>query len=334
MTALASSRVRLPNMACSEKTLIFYIGDNGAPLKIHKADMPGGGPGWDGSLNDPLNGEKGMLSEGGMHVPFVVSWPGTIPGDQIYEHPISALDVAATATAIASIETKPGDLDGVNLIPYLTGQTDAAPHDALMWRWVSQSAIREGNWKLLRGGDREYLYDLNADLEEKNNLASKYPAIATRLREKMTAWSNTLSPPGLATGPMASTWHDYFDFYLDGKPATPLREKFVTNASAKGSAVTEPLRGWIARNGELTAKDGTLRLTSDKKSKAPFLVRSGLKMRRSDHRHTPSQVKQPWRRRDCVADNEGQGFPSRESRRVFHREQRRVANRPDRVTRK
>ena len=44
-----------------ENTLIFFISDNGAPLKIHKLDAPGGGPGWDGSLNDPLNGEKGML---------------------------------------------------------------------------------------------------------------------------------------------------------------------------------------------------------------------------------------------------------------------------------
>jgi arylsulfatase A-like enzyme len=103
----------------TEKTLLFLIGDNGAPLKITKADEPGGGAGWDGSLNEPLNGEKGMLAEGGMHTPFVIAWPGTIPAGQTYVHPVSALDVAATAAALANLSTKPGDFDGVNLLPHL-----------------------------------------------------------------------------------------------------------------------------------------------------------------------------------------------------------------------
>jgi len=202
----------------TENTLIFLIGDNGAPLKITKADLPGGGPGWDGSLNTPLNGEKGMLAEGGMHTPFVVAWPGTIPAGQTYLHPVSALDVAATACAMANIPTQPGDLDGVNLLPHLTGKITTRPHDALYWRWVAQAAIREGNWKLLRGGDREYLYDLGTDLEEKHNLAAKHPDIAARLRAKLTTWSNGLKPPGLTTGSMAVAWQNYYDFYLDGKP--------------------------------------------------------------------------------------------------------------------
>jgi len=201
----------------TEKTLIFYIGDNGAPLKITKEDAPGGGPGWDGSLNEPLNGEKGMLSEGGMHVPFVISWLGTIPGGQIYEHPISALDVAATAVGVLGLETKPGDLDGVNLLPYLKGEIKTPPHDSLYWRWGGQAAIRDGNWKLLRGGEREYLFDLATDLEEKNNLASKHPEMVDRLRSKLERWSNELTPPGLMPVPFSLAGETYFDHYLDGK---------------------------------------------------------------------------------------------------------------------
>jgi uncharacterized sulfatase len=271
----------------TEKTLIFFIGDNGAPLKIHKVDSPlnGDAGGWDGSLNTPLNGEKGMLAEGGMCTPFLVAWPGTIPGGQVYEHPVSALDFAATAVKVAGA-SGPHDaaqaaaiLDGVNLLPHLTGENKAPPHDALYWRWMAQSAIREGNWKLLRGGEREYLYDLDTDREEKHNLAAKHPAIATRLRAKLKTWADGLNPPGMALGPMAATWNDYFDHYLDGKTITgPAGNKGAKPAKGKAAAES-PTQGWIARNGSLTEKDGILELNPDKAGKAaPFIVRSGLKL--------------------------------------------------------
>jgi uncharacterized sulfatase len=121
---------------------------------------------------------------------------------------------------LASLPVKRGDFDGVNLLPYLKGDIRTPPHDALYWRWAAQSAIREGNWKLLRGGDREYLYDLGTDLEERHNLAAQHPEIASRLRAKLTAWSAELNPPGLALGKMAPAWNNYFDHYLEGKTVT------------------------------------------------------------------------------------------------------------------
>lgn len=266
----------------SEETLIFYIGDNGAPLKIHKLDAPGGGPGWDGSLNDPLNGEKGMLSEGGMHVPFVISWPGTIPAGQVFGHPVSALDVAATAAELAQIESNPGDFDGVNLIPYLTGEQKDAPHEFLAWRWVAQSAIREGDWKLLRGGDREYLYNLKKDLEEKHDLAGEHPEIANRLREKLSGWASELNPPGLANGGMSKAANDYFDFYLDGKPAAPLRDKFVPKSdSANPRSTTESSASpWIIRGGKMEVVKEGLQIAPQTPGakRAPFIARNGLKL--------------------------------------------------------
>jgi arylsulfatase A-like enzyme len=255
----------------TEKTLIFFIGDNGAPLKIHKIDSPrdSDAGGWDGSLNTPLNGEKGMLSEGGISTPFLIAWPGTIPGGQTYEHPVTALDFAATVSAAASIGNRSG-LDGVNLLPHLTGENKAPPHEILYWRWMAQSAVREGNWKLLRGGEREYLYDLATDREEKHNLASKHPEIATRLRSKLKTWADGLNPPGMALGPMAATWNDYFDHYLEGKTIAPRIEA--------PSAAASETEGWEARNGKLAAKDGIFILTPDRADKPTFITKAKLKL--------------------------------------------------------
>ncbi|MEM8913840.1 MAG: sulfatase-like hydrolase/transferase, partial [Planctomycetota bacterium] len=177
-------------------TLIFVMSDNGAPLKIHKLDAPGGGPGWDGSLNDPMNGEKGMLTEGGVRVPFVVHWEGTIPGGQVYRHPVITLDVAATACALAGLPAS-DDLDGVNLIPFLTGERDGPPQRSLYWRWLGQSAVRNGNWKYVRSDERAYLFDLSNDPSETADLLHEHPDVAARLRRDLTSWAQRQSPPGI-----------------------------------------------------------------------------------------------------------------------------------------
>lgn len=254
------------------KTLIFFIGDNGAPLKIHKDDAPGGGPGWDGSLNEPLNGEKGMLSEGGIRVPFLVSWPGTLPGGRVYHEPVWSLDVAATANALAGLPADPV-LEGVNLVPFFTGEKSGAPHEELRWRWVAQSAIRRGQWKLLRGGDREYLYDLVADPEEKHDLLSSHPGVAADLRARLVSWTNELQPPGLATGPLSEVWSIYFDHYLEGKAAPPSRTRFQTLAN-------EETLGWIARNGSASIREGALEVVQNPGSlkQPPFVVASGFRV--------------------------------------------------------
>jgi uncharacterized sulfatase len=148
-----------------------------------------------------------------------------------------------------------------------------------MWRWVSQSAIREGNWKLLRGGDREYLYDLDADLEEKHNLAAKHPAIANRLRKRLSHWADELSPPGLAKDmPNGGAWGSYFDFYLDGKKSPPLRKMLDSKKAANASTATGI--PWLLRSGKMRLTDDGLRITADRKSKrqTPFLARNSLKL--------------------------------------------------------
>ncbi|WP_159020668.1 sulfatase [Algibacter sp. L3A6] len=198
-----------------DNTVIFIIGDNGAPLKITKEDKPGGGPGWDGSLNDPLNGEKGTLIEGGIRTPFVVYWKDKL-NTSVYKHPVSAMDFAATAVELAGLP-KDDTLDGVNLIPFLNGEKAGAPHAKLCWRWGGQSAIRKGKWKFLKGDNREYLFNLDEDIEEKNDLLSKHPEITKELKAELLAWSEGLRPKGFSKRNMSKNDHIFFDYYLDGK---------------------------------------------------------------------------------------------------------------------
>lgn len=181
-----------------DDTLIFFFGDNGAPLKINMADDPFDQPGWDGSLNGPMVGEKGMVSDGGVRVPYLVYWKGHIPA-QVYESPVLSLDAGATALALAGVKTKPGAIDGVNLIPYLVDGKTGDPHDALYWRFWGQSAIREGKWKLivLENGTR-MLFDMETSDHENRNLIRQHPERANRLEKKLRRWSKAQRRPDFA----------------------------------------------------------------------------------------------------------------------------------------
>jgi uncharacterized sulfatase len=180
-------RKKLRAMGQEKNTLIFFIGDNGAPLKTGA---------WNGSLNLPLIGEKGMLTDAGVRVPFVAAWPGNLPGGIVFDHPVSSLDVGATAVALAGLPHDAG-LDGVNLMPFLTGKNKTAPHDALLWRWRSQAAVLEFPWKLIHLGESErYLFNVTNPGGERTNLIAEHPDLAARLEAKFKTWSATLKPPG------------------------------------------------------------------------------------------------------------------------------------------
>jgi arylsulfatase A-like enzyme len=138
--------------------------------------MKGGA--WDGSRNDPYVGEKGMITEGGIRVPFIATWPGSLPKGKTYDHPVISLDVAATSIALAG-QKPAAELDGKNLIPYLTEKTTEAPHESLFWRFWGQTAIRKGNWKYLHlATGKTFLFDLSSPKHETENLIEKHPEIA------------------------------------------------------------------------------------------------------------------------------------------------------------
>jgi uncharacterized sulfatase len=261
---LGRIRAKLREMGQEKNTLIFFIGDNGAPL----------GSAWNGSLNLPLVGQKGMLAEGGIRTPFVAAWPGTLPAGTTYDQPVISLDVAATAVALAG---QPHDekLDGVNLLPILTGEKKSAPHDALFWRWGSQAAILEMPYKLIALGDRErLLFDLTTPDGENiaRNLLAKNPEVAARLEGKLKAWTANLKPPGLPT-----SLDPHHESMFEEHGIIP-KKLFGTKPDRKAQA-EGATQGWLCRNGTLAAKDGALVITPDAdlaKNYRAFLTRSGL----------------------------------------------------------
>ena len=259
-------RAKLKEMGQEQNTLIILIGDNGAPL----------GNAWDGSLNLPMRGQKGMLAEGGIRVPFIAAWPGHIPAGQTYDHPVISLDVAATAVALAGAKDVPGQpLDGVNLMPFLTGDSQAAPHDTLYWRWMSQAAVQEFPWKLIALGNRErLLFDITQPEGEANerNLITKHPDIAARLEAKLKAWCETLQPPGLPTSFDQHHEQLYGEHGIIAKTATSPKPR--AKAAPEGS-----VQGWLCRNGTLAVQDGALVIMADPKAAAnarAFLTCTGI----------------------------------------------------------
>lgn len=210
---------KLQEYKIDENTLIFFIGDNGAPLKLNMQDDPIqlDGAYWNGSKNTPLNGEKGMLAEGGIRVPYLMRWKGNIPAGQIIKTPVTSLDVAATSTAAAGIE-RPENFDGLNLIPMLAKGTPL-PDRALTWRFWRQSAIRKGDWKLLKFSDRStYLFNLSKDPGEKSNLLDQNPEIARQLESQLTEWNTILCPPDPGSPQEHVVYHRYFNLPMPEKP--------------------------------------------------------------------------------------------------------------------
>jgi arylsulfatase A-like enzyme len=166
---------KLREAKLEENTLIFFVSDNG-------------GPPVNASSNAPLNGRKATTWEGGVRVPFLVQWKGHLPAGTVYDQPVIQLDILPTALAAAGV-SPPADakFDGVNLLPYLEGKKEGAPHAALFWRFGEQTAVRKGDWKLVNARDSngKKLFNLKDDIGESRDLSATRP---DKVKELQAAW--------------------------------------------------------------------------------------------------------------------------------------------------
>ena len=199
--AIGKVRAKLAETGQAENTLVTFISDNGGPTMQ--------GVTVNGSVNLPLRGSKRTTLEGGVRVPFIVSWPAKLK-PAVFAQPAIQLDLNATALAAAGVEVKPeSKLDGVNLLPFLTGEKSGAPHAALYWRFGDQMAVRAGDFKLVRydttadgvaagrkaGTSPLKLYNLREDIGESKDLAAAQPDKVKELQAKWDEWNKSNVKP-------------------------------------------------------------------------------------------------------------------------------------------
>jgi arylsulfatase A-like enzyme len=195
--AVGAVLAKLRTAGIEDNTLIFFISDNG-------------GPPVNSSSNGPLNGHKASTWEGGIRIPFFIQWKAKLPAGKTYEHPVIQMDIVSTSLAAAGVPIDPQwKLDGVDLMPHVTGAKTVPPHDALYWRFGAQIAVRHADWKLVKGRteggvganagtattEGAKLFNLKDDIGEKNDLSSKHPDKVKELASVWAKWNGELQNP-------------------------------------------------------------------------------------------------------------------------------------------
>jgi len=189
-------RKALKDNGIDQNTIIIFTSDNGAPGYIGLPD-----------LNKPYRGWKLTHFEGGVHIPFIVNYPNKIAAGQIYNGRVSNMDIFSTFSEIAGLKpTNDVEIDGVNILPYLTGEIQGEPDRILFSKSGSLSFLIKEGWKLQIDfmQNKKWLFNLNNDPNEKINLASinleKLKELEELLNSKIKEqakpiWPNLLSWP-------------------------------------------------------------------------------------------------------------------------------------------
>ncbi len=166
-----------------ENTIVYFISDNGG------ASYTGA------TQNGPLKGGKLTHFEGGVNVPFMMQWPGTLPAGKTYRYPVSSMDIFATSVSACNISLPPNlRTDGKDLMPFLLGENNGTPHERLYWRTDHIRAIRYRDWKLIlstRDGWL-HLYNLKNDKSERIDLSDLNASEKQQLLRFFEEWNEEL----------------------------------------------------------------------------------------------------------------------------------------------
>ena len=184
----------LEDNGLADNTLVIFTSDNGGAGYIGLPD-----------INRPYRGWKLNHFEGGTHVPFMARWPARIQPGSVLAAPVHHMDVFHNAAAAAGTAV-PSDrpLDGVDLLPYVTGESGGQPHQTLFWREGYQQTVLHDGWKLIRAdqpdkvpgtGQKKWLFNLYTDPTEQRNLAAEFPQKVAALEALLAAHNAEQAAP-------------------------------------------------------------------------------------------------------------------------------------------
>jgi len=185
----------LERQGIHEDTAILFMSDNG-PSRETRNWLDGCQDPYYGGTTGELKGHKFSLYEGGIRVPGIISWPACIPAGQLIDAPAAAMDAFPTLLAAAGGDSAAYELDGVNLLPLLTGESELPERD-IYWEMKGQTAVRRGPWKLVLHGqlvegappeDDVHMANLDEDMGEQINLKERYPGLVAELSAAALAW--------------------------------------------------------------------------------------------------------------------------------------------------
>lgn len=175
---------QLKEIGIDQNTIVLFTSDNGPSAeRLHSAEFF--------HSSGPLRGVKRDLYEGGIRVPMVARWPGTVAAAQVSDQVWAFWDVLPTLGELAGLPPKKG-IDGISMAPTLLGREQKEQHEYLYWdyghvRGNFSQAVRFGDWKGVRNGPDGpiELYDLESDVGEARDVAGSTPDVAARIAEIM-----------------------------------------------------------------------------------------------------------------------------------------------------
>lgn len=179
----------------ADETIVIFTSDNGPWLNLPERMLSGGVEPWHAGSPGPLRGAKHTTYEGGVRVPFIVRWPGTVPAGSVTAEMGATLDVYATLLTAAGVELPEG-CDGHDLAGLWSGKTGQSPRREFLYhRGRAVQGVRVGPWKL-RTVDGDELFQLDLDPSERYNVAADNPQIVAELRRRIEQFQAAgASPP-------------------------------------------------------------------------------------------------------------------------------------------